>query len=168
MREMTKKFLNEAFAGESMAHMKYAIFAEEAERRGKKNLAKLFKAISYAEFVHARNHYRELGMIGDDPFNIEQCIEGESFEVNEMYPVYNEAAKLQGEKGAQVSTHYALEAEKIHEQMYRKAKELAEKGEDYPDVKIYICSVCGHTVEGEAPDKCPICGVSKDKFVEFK
>ncbi|MCD6253108.1 MAG: rubrerythrin family protein [Thermotogae bacterium] len=168
MRKMTRKFLNDAFAGESMAHMKYAIFAEEAEKRGKKNLAKLFRAISYAEFVHARNHYRELGMIGDDAFNIEQCIDGEKFEVNEMYPVYNETAKLQGEKGAQNSTHYALEAEKIHEQMYRKAKELVEKGEDFPDVKIYICSVCGHTVEGEAPDRCPICGVSKDKFVEFK
>ena len=55
MRKMTRKFLNDAFAGESMAHMKYAIFAEEAEKRGKKNLAKLFRAISYAEFVHAQN-----------------------------------------------------------------------------------------------------------------
>ncbi|HCZ06694.1 MAG: hypothetical protein PWP37_1060 [Thermotogota bacterium] len=168
MREMTKKFLNDAFAGESMAHMRYAIFAEEAEKRGKKNLARLFRAISYAEFVHARNHYRELGLIGDDSSNIQQCIEGENFEVNEMYPVYNETAKLQGEKGAQISTYYALEAEKIHEEMYKKAKELVEKGEDYPDVKIYICSVCGHTVEGEAPDKCPICGAQKEAFVEFK
>ena len=22
----------------------------------------------------------------------------------------------------------------------------------------YVCSVCGYTVDGEAPDKCPVCG----------
>jgi len=34
VHEMTKKFLEEAFAGESMAHMKYMIFAEDASKRG--------------------------------------------------------------------------------------------------------------------------------------
>ena len=37
-----------------MAHMKYLIFADEAEKKGLKKLSNLFKAISYAEFVHAR------------------------------------------------------------------------------------------------------------------
>lgn len=167
MKKMTKKFLEEAFAGESMAHMKYTIFAEEAERRGKKNLARLFRAIAYAEFVHARNHFRELGGIGDDVSNLQVAIDGETFEVEEMYPVYNETAKLQGERGAQRSTMYALEAEKIHAEMYKKAKEKAEKGEDYEDKKIYICPVCGYTVEGEKPDTCPICGAKGESFVEF-
>ncbi len=167
MGEMTKKFLREAFAGESMAHMKYLIFAEEAEKRGKKNLAKLFRAIAYAEFVHARNHLRELGGIGDDAANLQVAIDGETFEVEEMYPVYHETAKMQGEKGAQMSTKFALEAEKIHAQMYKRAKDLVEKGQDYEDVRIYICPVCGYTTEGERPQKCPVCGVSGDKFVEF-
>lgn len=34
MREMTKANLEAAFAGESQAHMKYAIFADKAEREG--------------------------------------------------------------------------------------------------------------------------------------
>ncbi|AEH50179.1 rubrerythrin family protein [Pseudothermotoga thermarum] len=167
MREMTKKFLEDAFAGESMAHMKYLIFAEEAEKKGLTNLAKLFKAIAYAEFVHARNHYTVLGKVGGMPDNIQQCINGENFEVNEMYPVYKETAKMQNENDAVRSTHYALEAEKIHEVMYRKAKQLVEEGKDYPEVKIYICSICGHTVEGSAPEKCPVCGSSREKYVEF-
>ncbi len=167
MKKMTEKFLNEAFAGESMAHMKYLIFAEEAEKRGKKNLARLFRAIAYAEFVHARNHLRELGGIGDDVENLQKAIDGETFEVEEMYPVYNEAAKLQGEKGAERSTKYALEAEKIHAQMYKKAQDLAKEGKDYEDKKIYICPVCGYTVEGEKPDRCPICGAKGETFVEF-
>ncbi len=167
MKEMTEKFLKDAFAGESQAHMKYLIFSEEAEKRGMRNLAKLFKAIAYAEFVHARNHLRELGMIGDVLNNVQQAIDGETFEVEEMYPVYNEIAKLQNEKGAERSTHYALSAEKIHVKMYKKAKELAENGKDYEDTNIHVCPVCGYTVEGNAPEICPICGADGNSFKKF-
>jgi len=168
MREMTKKFLEDAFAGESMAHMKYLIFADEAERRGLKKLANLFRAIAYAEFVHARNHYRELGKIYQEmEKNVQQCIDGETFEIEEMYPVYNTVAQFQQEKGAERSTRFAWEAEKIHAEMYKKAKELVEKGDDYPVGKIYICPVCGHTVESEPPEKCPVCGAPKSAYREF-
>ncbi len=167
MKKMTSKFLSDAFAGESMAHMKYTIFAEEAEKRGKKNLARLFRAIAYAEYVHARNHLKELGGIGNDERNLQTAIDGETFEVEEMYPVYNETAKLQGEKGAEISTKFAMEAEKIHAEMYKKAKEMVKKGEDYEDKKIYICPVCGYTVEGEVPDRCPVCGAKGETFKEF-
>ncbi len=167
MREMTKTFLLDAFAGESQAHMKYAIFAEEAEAKGMTGLAKLFKAISYAEYVHAKNHLKALGLVGSASDNIQQCIDGENHEVEEMYPVYHEVAKFQEEKQAQRSCHYAMEAEKIHEDMYRKAQEIAEKGEDYPAQKIFICPVCGHTTEEAAPEKCPVCGVPGAKFREF-
>jgi rubrerythrin len=37
-------------------------------------------------------------------------------------------------------------------------------GKDLPDAAIHVCKVCGHTVVGEAPDKCPICGAKKGKF----
>lgn len=167
MREMTKKFLEDAFAGESMAHMKYLIFAEDAEKKGLKNLANAFKAIAYAEFVHAKNHFKVLKKLGETGDNIKSCIDGETFEINEMYPVYNETAKLQGEKEAQISTYYALEAEKIHAEMYKKALNLAQEGRDYDAQKIYICPVCGYTAEEEAPEKCPVCGAPKTAFVEF-
>ncbi|OQY08165.1 MAG: reverse rubrerythrin [Desulfobacteraceae bacterium 4572_123] len=29
-----------------------------------------------------------------------------------------------------------------------------------------VCSVCGYSVEGDAPDKCPQCGAAKNKFNE--
>ncbi|OQX56896.1 MAG: rubrerythrin [Thermotoga sp. 4484_232] len=167
MKEMTEKALKEAFAGESMAHVKYLIFAEEAEKKGFKNLARLFRAISYAEYVHARNHFRELGMIKDTLENIQQGIDGEIYEAEEMYPVFNNTAKFQGEKGAERSTHYAWEAEKIHAEMYKKAKEMVEEGKDYSEDKIYICPVCGHTVMGEPPEKCPVCGAPKSAYKDF-
>ncbi|RLG47944.1 MAG: rubrerythrin family protein, partial [Thermoproteota archaeon] len=104
MKKMTEEFLKAAFSGESQAHMKYLIFAEKAEEEGLKNIARLFRAIAYAEYVHARNHLKELGMVGVTKDNLQAAIEGETYEVQEMYPVYNNTAKMQGEKGAERST----------------------------------------------------------------
>jgi len=167
MRQMTEDNLKAAFAGESQAHMRYLIFADKAEREGKANLARLFRAIAYAEQVHATNHYRELGEIKDSPGNLQTCIDGETFEVEQMYPAYDAVAKLQNESGAIRSIHYAIEAEKIHAEMYKDAKAEADAGKDVAIGKVYICPVCGYTADGDAPDKCPVCGAPRDKFREF-
>lgn len=165
--KMTQENLGNAYAGESQAHMRYLIFSQVAEREGKPNIARLFKAIAYAEEVHATNHYRVLGNINDTVKNLDMAIEGETYEVEEMYPAYNAVAELQEEKEAQITIHGALEAEKIHVQMYKKAKEAAQAGKDVELGIVQICSVCGYTTEGEAPEKCPICGASREKFKSF-
>jgi len=167
MRKMTEANLAAAFAGESQAHMKYAIFADQAEAEGYPEVARLFRAISFAERVHATNHLRELGGVGDTTANLKEAIGGENYENTEMYPAFNAVAKLQEEKGAMLSIHYALEAEKIHEAMYAEAKQLVEAGKDLPSAPVYICPKCGYTVIGDPPDKCPVCGVAKDKFHKF-
>jgi len=167
MRKITEQNLNGAFAGESMAHLRYLIFAERAEEEGLPNVARLFRAIAYAEQVHAANHYRELGLVNSSAQNLQAAIDGETFEVEEMYPAYNKVAEFQGEKGAVRSTHYALEAEKIHAGMYQEAKQSVEGGKDLELGRVYICPVCGYTVEGEAPERCPVCGATRDKFKEF-
>ncbi len=167
MHKMTEGNLKAAFAGESQAHMRYLIFSEVAEKEGKKNIARLFRAIAYAEQVHAQNHLRELAGVKDTPGNLAEAIAGETFEVEEMYPAYKAVAELQGEKGAERSTHYALEAEKIHADMYRKAKQAAEGGKDVELGTVYICPVCGYTVEGKVPEYCPVCGAPREKFKSF-
>ncbi len=168
MRKMTEKNLWEAFAGESQAHAKYLAFAEVAEREGYPNVARLFRAIAYAEQVHAANHLRELKGIGSTSENLQSAIDGENFEVHEMYPAYDAVAKLQEEKGAQRTIHFALEAEKIHAALYQKAKQSVDAGKDPQLGNIYICPVCGYTHVGDdLPEKCPVCGVSSDKFKKF-
>ena len=167
MRAMTQANLEAAFAGESQAHMKYVIFADKAEREGFPEVARLFRAISYAERVHATNHLRLLDGISDTVSNLETAFSGENYENTEMYPAFDAVATLQEEKGAIRSIHYALEAEKIHEEMYRMAQSLVKAGKDKESVPVYICPVCGHTVIGEAPDKCPVCGALKTKYREF-
>lgn len=167
MRKMTENNLKDAFAGESQAHMKYLVFAEKAEKEGKEKVAKLFRAIAYAEQVHATNHLRALGGIGKTTDNLGTAIDGENFEVEEMYPAYDAVAKLQGEQNAIQSIHYAIEAEKIHASMYSDAKNKVQDGEDISIESVYICPVCGYTVVDEAPDSCPVCGVAKSKFKVF-
>jgi len=167
MGQMTEKSLQESFAGESQARMKYLIFSEKAEKEGYPNVARLFKAIAYAEQVHATNHARKLGLIKDTAGNLDTYIAAETYEVEEMYPAFMAIAKLQGEKGAELSMHYAIEAEKIHAQLYRKAKQEVKGGKDIQISEIYICPVCGYTHEGTPPEKCPVCGVSSEKFKRF-
>jgi hypothetical protein len=60
MNPMTSSNLKSAFGGESMAHMRYLIWGEAAKKEKFPNVANLFKAVAYAEQVHAANHFREL------------------------------------------------------------------------------------------------------------
>jgi rubrerythrin len=105
--------------------------------------------------------------LGSTSENLSGAIDGETFEINEMYPAYMVVAESQGEKAAQRSMHYAISAEKIHAEMYTQAKRAVDSGKDIELGPIRICGVCGYTVEGDAPDFCPICGAKKEKFQSF-
>jgi rubrerythrin len=167
MKEMTKRSLSDAFAGESMAHMKYIIFSDIARKEGYSNVARLFEAIAYAERVHAGNHARNLGYLGKTIDNLQSGVGGETFEIEEMYPVYKNTANMQGENAAEISHGYALEAEKIHRAMYENSKKEIAEGDDIKLEEIYVCPVCGYTHEGIPPDKCPVCNASSNTFKKF-
>lgn len=178
---MTSDFLRSAYGGESMAHMRYTYWATVAEKEGFPKVAKLFEAIAYAESVHANNHFKEISkeiqdatvtagaIFGDAKTvdNLQGAINGELHEVEQMYPVYLNAAEFQNESGAKRSFHYALEAEKIHAELFAQARDLVKEGNDMELKAVYICPVCGHTVLDEAPDKCPVCGTKKDMYKKF-
>ncbi len=167
MRNMTEENLRAAFARESQAHMRYLIFANKAEKEERADVARLFRAIACAEQIHATNHFKALGDLRDSSGNLQMAYDGENYEVEEMYPAFNAVAKLQNEKGAQQSTNFAWEAEKVHAGMYQKAKQAVDSGKDADVGNVYVCQVCGWTLEGSAPDRCPLCGASQDKFRKF-
>jgi rubrerythrin len=178
---MTADFLRSAYGGESMAHMRYLIWGEEAEKNGFPNIGRLFKAVANAEWVHAKNHFNVLkDGVGDNSVvagaafgntdivqNLQGAIDGELHEVKQMYPVYLETAKFQSEKDAERSFHFALEAEKIHAELFKSAQENAKAGNDIGNDKIYVCPVCGYTEIGDNVDKCPVCSTKKEMFKNF-
>ena len=167
MRDMTKSNLEAAFAGESQAHMKYLIFADQAEKDGFANVARLFRANAYAEQVHATSHFKVMKKLAETSENLQDGINGETYEVEEMYPAFTAVAELQDERGAVRSTKWAREAEIIHAEMYSTAKSTVDQGQDSTIGNLYVCSVCGWTGEGEPPDNCPLCNAKKELFKTF-
>lgn len=167
MRKMTEDNLGASLAGESQAHIKYAAFSEKAGREGKPNVARLFAAASYAEQVHATAHLRTLKGIGSTSDNLAAAINGEGFEIAEMYPAYIAVAEEQEEKAAKNSFFRALEAEKVHKELYTKAKEAVDAGSDAEIPTILVCSICGFTMEGDEADSCPLCGASGEQLKKF-
>jgi len=182
MKKMTEQNLINAFGGESMANMRYRHFAEQAEEESFPNVARLFRAISHAEFIHAGDHYRELkhlkdGLVansmgafgpGDTLKNLDLAIAGETFEIEELYPAYMEIAKFQEENAAYRSFEWSYKTEKKHKALFEKAKEAVSEKKDADLGTIQVYEVCGFTLEGEAPDQCPVCGAMKNKFRSFE
>ncbi len=160
----TEKNLAEAFAGESQANRKYLAFAKKADEEGLTQVARLFRAAAAAETVHAHGHLQNMGGIGSTDANLREAIDGEVHEFTNMYPQMIDDAKEEGSKAAQMGFMYANAVEKIHADLYKKALNAMA---DLAETSYFVCDVCGNTVEGAAPDKCPICGVSKDHFMKI-
>ncbi len=161
----TKDNLKEAFAGESQANQKYRAFAKKAEKEGFVNIAKLFNTAAEAERIHAEGHLGSLEGIGSTVENLKAAIAGETYEYTEMYPPMHEQAVTDNHK-AQRMFKYALDAEKIHADLYKIALAAAEQGKDLEVSEIYLCPVCGHIEFGEPKEKCPICGTLPNKYVK--
>lgn len=167
MDPKTEENLKAAFAGESQAHLKYTTFAERAEKEGRPNVARLFHAAAFAERIHAGNHLKALGGIADTAANLAAAIAGETYEVTEMYPSFMAEAEAQGETKALRSMNWALQAEVVHADLYRQARTAVLAGNDLATQDIWVCTACGFTMEGDAPDVCPVCGAKRDKFRKF-
>jgi rubrerythrin len=160
----TEQYLKDAFAGESQANRKYLFFAEKADQEGYRRVARLFRAAADAETVHARNHLRAMQAVKSTRENLETAIAGEGHEFMEMYPEFIKTANIEGAKKASDSFDLANRVERIHHSLYVDALGKLNKGDNAEPKAFYVCQYCGNTVEGEAPEKCPVCGVAKKMF----
>jgi rubrerythrin len=156
--------LGYAFAGESQANRRYLFFAERAEEEGHRQIARLFRAAAEAETVHAHNHLRVSQGIKSTGENLTAAIGGEHHEFTKMYPGFIEQAEKENKGQAKNSFNLANSVEQIHHGLFQAALSSLEKGQNMDDKPFYVCQVCGNTVEGEAPEKCPICGATRKSF----
>ncbi|HEY2014095.1 MAG TPA: rubrerythrin family protein [Bryobacteraceae bacterium] len=157
--------LKEAFSGESQANQKYRAFAKKAEQDGFANVARLFRTAAEAERIHAEGHWKSLSGIGATADNLKAAIEGETFEFTTMYPPMLAQAEAEGNR-AKIMFGYAMKAEAVHAELYRRALEAVEQGQDLSEMKFYLCPVCGQIEFGIQPERCPICGGLGTKFIE--
>ncbi len=156
--------LKESFAGESQANQKYRAFAKKAEQDGFPNIARLFRTTAEAERIHAEGHLKALSEIASTAENLQAAIAGETHEYTTMYPSMLERAQAEGHR-AKVMFGYAVKAEAVHAELYKRALEAVQQGKDLTEVRFYLCPVCGHIEFGDPPAKCPTCGTAGTKFV---
>ena len=126
---VTGKNLESAFAGESMAHMKYRYFARLAREMGDEETAKAFEETMNQEIQHALVHldilYPRESLTPAKMLEI--AIAGETYEYTEMYPKFRETAEAENNEAAlkEFSEQIAESAE--HAEWFRQALTKAEK-----------------------------------------
>jgi len=178
----TVENIKEAIKGETTASAKYAAYAKKARAEGYKKIAVLFAAASKSESIHAGNHRAVLSQLGEkmDTFepeyevkstneNLQDAINGESYEVNTMYPDFLKAAQNENVNLALISFNYAYQTEKKHAALYKNALAQLEVGNEKSlPSKYFVCSTCGNTYEKEAPERCGISMTPRDRFVTIQ
>lgn len=169
--EKTKKNLEEAFAGESMARNKYDYFASAFKKAGYIQIANIFEETARNEKEHAKLWAKQLGLISEDLIvDLKAAIAGEHHETSAMYPRMETEALEEGHPEIAKMFKEIGEVEAIHEKRYQKLLQNMEKGEVFkkPEVKRWKCNNCGYIHEGtDAPDVCPACSHPQAYFEVF-
>ncbi len=167
----TKKNLEEAFAGESMARNKYDYFASAFRKAGYIQIANIFEETAKNEKEHAKLWAKELGLIHSDiKDNLKAAMEGENYEHTEMYPRMAKEALEEGHERIATLFKEVAEVEEKHEERYKKLLDNLEAGETFKkkEVVSWKCNNCGYIHEGEeAPDTCPACSHPQAYFEIF-
>jgi len=164
----TDENLKEAFTGESKASTTYRAFARKADQEGFPQVAKLFRAASAAEVIHARNHLETMEGVKSTQDNLKAAASGENMEHVKMYPEFIEQAKKEQKPKAERTFNWARQAEIEHEKLYKAALASLQAGGKAQATDYFVCQVCGATMEGSAPDRCPICGAPKAQFLKVE
>ena len=126
---VTIKNLEAAFAGESMAHIKYRYFAKLCRAAGDEATAAVFEATAAQELMHAFGHADLLFPKADmTPAKaLELAIEGETYEYTEMYPSFRNAAVAEGHDAALKEIDEQIAESKEHAEMFKAVLEKAAK-----------------------------------------
>ncbi|MDO9333031.1 MAG: rubrerythrin family protein [Dehalococcoidales bacterium] len=168
MSEKTEANLQQAFAGESQANRRYLFFADKADKESLPQVARLFRVAAEAETVHAYNHFNTMTGIGTSIDNLSAAVIGEHQEFTRMYPAMINQAIEEGNKRAQTSFEWADAVEKIHYDLFQEMLKAVKEKQSIKNEPYFVCPVCGNTVLGKAPDKCPVCGAPGSKFKKIE
>lgn len=159
--DKTTENLKNAFVGEAKASLRLLGYAERADQDGYTQMARLFRAISAAERVHALKHLRLLQVVKSTEENLKASFESENTVSENIYPEFIRVAEAENRQDAVASFSHARDAESFHAKLYKNAIDhmVAEQERDY-----FVCQVCGYVAEKEAPDTCPVCNAPREKF----
>lgn len=112
--------LESAFAGESMAHIKYMYFAKICRAAGDVETAQAFEETAAQEVQHAFGHLDLLYPATQlTPAKaLEMAIAGETYEYTEMYPQFRHLAEQEGNQKAVAEMDEQIVESKEHAQRF--------------------------------------------------
>jgi rubrerythrin len=118
---ITIKNIEAAFAGESMAHIKYMYFAKVSRAAGDEATARVFEETAAQEVQHAFGHLDLLYPASEmTPAKaLDMAIAGETYEYTEMYPQFRHLAEQEGNTAAVKEMDEQIEESKEHAQRFR-------------------------------------------------
>jgi rubrerythrin len=126
---VTMKNLESAFAGESMAHIKYRYFAKLCREMGDDATAKVFEDTADQEILHAFGHadllFPKAHMTPAKALQF--AIEGETYEYTEMYPSFRNAAVAEGNTAAVQEIDEQIAESREHASLFKAVLEKAAK-----------------------------------------
>ena len=156
----TKKNLETALAGESMARNKYDWYAKIAKKEGYEQISGLFQETAINEVAHAKQIFKYLDGLGDTASNLKDAADGENYEWNKMYKEFEEVARKEGFDEIADFFREVGEVEEEHEKRYRKLLQNLKDGVVFErDQEVqWKCRNCGYVHTGKAaPEECPAC-----------
>jgi rubrerythrin len=128
-KSVTIDNLEAAFAGESMAHIKYRYFAKMARQAGAEDVARIFEETADQEVMHAFGHldllYPKAELTPAKALAI--AIEGETYEYTEMYPKFRHLAVQEGNQAAVAEYDEQIAESKEHAANFKRTLEMAAK-----------------------------------------
>jgi rubrerythrin len=161
MLDIIEENLSKAFAEESKAAVKNDAYALKADREGRPELARLFRAVADADAVHARRFlFLMRGKIGTTKQSLRAACEQESKSADNEYPPMVEASG-QGSTAVKKAFRQSMMTDREHWALFREA--IGEDGAE-TDIEYYVCQICGHTSKDVLPENCPVCHAVCGRF----
>lgn len=170
--------LARAFAGESQARTRYAIYAKTAEKENYPNLAQVFTYTASQELAHAEVFLNNLighggaapsidihagypFELGNTLDNLRFAMNGENDESTTVYPSFAQTAREEGFEDiarlfdliAKIETRHAAR----YEGLFARLNQNSLYSSSFPTA--WVCQNCGNVITAEKPwVVCPVCG----------
>jgi rubrerythrin len=165
MDERLKEAFHKVYEGEAKAALRLKIFAKKADQEELPQISKLFRVIAFSEEIHGERALRMLREIKDTDTNLKESFQSETMIAEVAYDNFIELAEKVEDTTASTVLSNSRDVEAGHAKLYKNAINhlIGERETTY-----YVCKVCGYVSDGVLPEVCPVCGASKDQFLEFK
>lgn len=164
MTDKFKEAFYKAYVGEAKAALRLKIYAQKAEDEGYSQVARLFRVIALSEEIHGIRSFRMLEGIKNTEENLAASFESETHVAAVAYKEFLRMAMEEGKEREAKIFSQARDVEETHAKLYKNAMDHMLEDRE---VTYQVCTVCGYVAEDRLPDKCPVCGVPKEKFKEF-